>query len=78
MLLYLTRASSIVLSPQPASAYPAAQTAYVQPAQTAYAAAAPRPAQTYDGYQQTHATSQYAYAAARTQVSWKEVIVSSA
>ena len=69
ILLYLTRASSIVLSAQPTSAYPAAQTAYVQPAhQTAYAAAAaPRAAQTYDSYQTTPAPGQYAYAT-RTQV----------
>ena len=55
-------------SAQPASAYPAAaaQTAYVQPAQPAAYAAAPRP-QAYETYQSTHTSGQYAYAA-RTQV----------
>ena len=52
-------------SAQPASAYPAVQTAYVQPAHQTYATAAPRTAQTYDTYPSAQ-TSQYAYA--RTQV----------
>ena len=55
-------------SAQPTSAYPAAQTAYVQPThQAAYAATAPRAAQSYDTYQPAHSTGQYAYAT-RTQV----------
>ena len=55
-------------SAQPTSAYPAAQTAYVQPThQAAYATTAPRAAQSYVTYQPAHSTGQYAYAT-RTQV----------
>ena len=51
-----------------ATAYAAAPapTAYVQPAQTTYVAAAPR-APTYEAYPTSHTTPQYAYAT-RTQV----------
>lgn len=58
---------SIVLSAQPATGYPAAQAAYVQPThQTAYATAAagaPRPGAAYEAYP-TAAAGQYAYTAA--------------
>lgn len=55
-------------NPQPATAYPTVQTAYVAAApQAAYATAAPRAAQAYDSYQTAHATPQYAYTT-RTQV----------
>lgn len=54
--------------PQPTAAYPTVQTAYVAAApQAAYAAAAaPRAAGGYEGYQTTPAAPQYAYT--RTQV----------
>ena len=63
-------------SPQPATAYQAAQTAYVQPAhQTAYATAtAPRAAQAYETYPATHTTGQYAYAATRPQVPVSKIL----